>query len=78
MKVEKSTKSQKKEARRKFRIGLLMTEQEIGKIHADDKMLRERYGITRNDVVRHLLTESLSDGRILFLMGFTPKKKQIK
>lgn len=55
-----------------------MTEQEIGKIHADDKMLRERYGITRNDVVRRLLTESLSDGRILFLMGFTPKKKQIK
>lgn len=58
-----------------YPIGRLsMTDEEKRKIHENESILQERYGIRKADVLRKFLVEHLSDGKILFLMGFTPKR----
>lgn len=72
-------KNRKKEIknidRQEFRVKLLMSGEDKKKIDDADQFLHERYNLRRNDVLRCFLTNHLSDGRILLLMGFTPKKK---
>lgn len=68
-------KEVKSDGRNEFRVKLLMSDEDKKKIEDADQFLRERYDLRRNDVLRRFLTNHLSDGRILLLMGFTPKKK---
>lgn len=73
--MKKSKNFVKNEKRTEFRVKLLMTKEEKNSIIEADNILHERYDLKRNDVLRQFLTNSLSDSRILLLLGFTPKRK---
>lgn len=73
--MKNQKKTEKKVERSKFRLSLLMTEEEKASIHNADLVLQDRYHLGRNEIIRRFLLNHLTDGRILLLMGFTPKKK---
>lgn len=71
-KVSKNTKVVTKTDYSIGRISISDVEKE--KIRNNESILKERYGIRKADVLRRLLCDHLADGKILFLMGFAPKK----
>lgn len=73
--MKKVQKTRQNVTKSDYQIGRLsLTADEKEKIRENEAILKERYGIRKADVLRKLLCDHLSDGKILFMMGFTPKK----